>query len=127
MANRLFTGTTCSLGGVITFIADDTVIIANPLNRIYQLGDGTCITLTASGTTTTNNTTTGIFYGPYTSCTQCITPVNSAGVESINCFDCGTGSVTASTMPHAVYTNLQNRSISQINSVTIGGYNGLNN
>ena len=66
MANRLFTGTTCSLGGVITFIADDTVIIANPINRIYQLGDGTCITLTASGATTTNIATAGIFYGPYT-------------------------------------------------------------
>lgn len=127
MANRLFTGTTCSLGGVITFIADDTVIIANPINRIYQLGDGTCITLTASGATTTLDTTKVIFYGPYTSCTQCITPVNSAGVESINCVDCGTGSVTASTMPHAVYTNSQNRAISQINTVGLGGYNGLNN
>ena len=126
MANRLFTGTTCSLGGVVTFVADDTVIIENPLNRIYQLGDGTCITLTASGATTTNKTTAGIFYGPYTSCTQCITPVNSAGVTSVNCVDCGTGTVTASTMPHAVYTNGQNRAISQNNTVTIGGPNGLN-
>jgi hypothetical protein len=128
MANRLFTGTTCSLGGVITFIADDTVIIANPINRIYQLGDGTCITLTASGATTTNITTAGIFYGPYTSCTQCITPVNSAGVTSVNCDSCdGVTGVTITQVPHAVYTNGQNRAISQNNTVTIGGYNGLNN
>jgi len=128
MANRLFTGTTCSLGGVITFIADDTVIIANPINRIYQLGDGTCITLTASGATTTNITTAGIFYGPYTSCTQCITPVNSAGITSINCDACpSVTGVTITQVPHAVYTNGQNRAISQNNTVTIGGYNGLNN
>ena len=126
MANRLFTGTTCGLGGTITFIADDTVIIANPINRIYQLGDGTCITLTASGATTTDNSNAGIFYGPYTSCTQCITPVNSAGVTSVNCLDCGTGTVTASTMPHAVYTNAFNRAVSQNNTVAIGGANGLN-
>jgi len=128
MANRLFTGTTCSLGGVITFIADDTVIIANPINRIYQLGDGTCITLTESGATTTNITTAGIFYGPYTSCTQCITPVNSAGITSINCDACpSVTGVTITQVPHAVYTNGQNRAISQNNTVTIGGYNGLNN
>jgi len=127
MANRLFTGTTCSLSGITTFIADDTIILANSLNKIYQLNDGTCITLTASGATTTNPSTAGVFFGPYTSCTQCITPINSAGVESINCEDCDTGSVTATTMPHAVYTNSQNRAISQINTVSIGGFNGLNN
>ena len=126
MANRLFTGTSCGDSSVITFIADDTILTANTLNKIYQFGDGACITLTASGATTTLDTTKGIFYGPYTSCTQCITPVNSAGVTSVNCVDCGTGTVTASTVPHAVYTNGQNRAISQNNTVTIGGANGLN-
>lgn len=128
MANRLFTGTTCSLGGVITFIADDLILTANPLNRVYQLGDGTCITLTASGATTTNIATDGIFYGPYTSCTQCITPVNSAGVTSINCDTCpSVTGVTITQVPHAVYTNAFNRAISQNNTVGIGGLNGLNN
>jgi len=127
MANRLFTGTTCGLGSVITFIADDTVIIANPINRIYQLDDGTCITLTASGATTTTESNRGVFYGPYTSCTQCITPVNSAGVNSTICYTCDGGTTfTAATVPHAIYTNGQNRAISQINTVTIGGFNGLN-
>lgn len=128
MANRLFTGTTCSLGGVITFIADDTVIITNPINRIYQLGDGTCITLTASGATTTLLANKGVFYGPYTSCTQCITPVNSAGITSISCDSCdNTSGVTITQLPHAIYTNAFNRAISQNNAVTIGGPNGLNN
>jgi len=127
MANRLFTGTSCGNSSVITFIADDTILMANTLNKIYQFGDGTCFTLTASGTTTTLNTTEGIFYGPYETCVACITPVNSAGVTSVNCVDCGTGTLTASTMPHAVYTNGQNRAISQNNTVTVGGFNGLNN
>jgi hypothetical protein len=128
MANRLFTGTTCGVGGVITFIADDTVITANPINRIYQLGDGTCITLTSSGATTTNIATAGIFYGPYTSCTQCITPVNSAGDVSEICNSCDDGiTVTATTAPHSVYTNAFNRAISQLNTVELGGFNGLNN
>jgi hypothetical protein len=127
MANRLLTGTTCSLGAVITFVADDALVMLNPLSRIYQLGDGTCITLTATGATTSSLTTKAIVYGPYTSCTQCITPLNSAGVTSINCDDCGTGTVTATTLPHAIYTNGQNRAISQNNTVTLGGPNGLNN
>jgi len=127
MANRLFTGTSCGNSSVITFIADDTILMANTLNKIYQFGDGTCFTLTASGATTTLNTTEGIFYGPYETCVACITPVNSAGVTSVNCVDCGTGTLTASTMPHAVYTNGQNRAISQNNTVTVGGFNGLNN
>jgi hypothetical protein len=128
MANRYFTGTTCGLGNPITFIADDTTILANALNKIYQLGDGTCITLTASGVTTTIIADKGIFYGPYSSCTQCITPVNSAGVLANNCVSCDNMvTVTATTLPHAIYTNGQNRAISQSNTVSIGGYNGLNN
>jgi len=126
MANRLLTGTTCSLGGIITFIADDSIVMSNALSKIYQLGDGTCITLTATGATTDLQTTKSIVYGPYNTCSQCITPLNSAGMESFNCEDCDTGTVTATTMPHAVYTNGQNRAISQINSVSVGGFNGLN-
>ena len=128
MANRLFTGTSCGDSSVITFIADDTILTANTLNKIYQFGDGACITLTASGATTTLDTTKGIFYGPYTSCTQCITPVNSAGVTSIICDACpSVTGVTITQVPHAVYTNAFNRAISQNNTVTIGGPNGLNN
>jgi hypothetical protein len=127
MANRYFTGTTCGNGSVITFITDDTILTANSLNKIYQLGDGNCITLTASGATTINNTTVGVFYGPYSSCTQCITPVNSSGVNSIICNTCDGTTVTATTAPHSVYTNSFNRAISQINTVGLGGFNGLNN
>jgi hypothetical protein len=127
MANRFFTGTTCGNGITTTFIADDSVIIANPVNRIYQLLDGTCITLTLSGVTTLNNPTTVITYGPYTTCTACITPLNSGGVNSVICATCDGVTVTATTAPHSVYTNNYGRAISQINTVSIGGFNGLNN
>jgi hypothetical protein len=126
MANRYFTGTTCGLGSIITFIAVDTIVTANTINTIYQLGDGTCITLTASGSTTSLDTTKLINYGPYSSCTQCITPVNSAGFSSVICNTCDGTTFTAATAPHAVYTNAQNRAISQSNTVTLGGPNGYN-
>jgi hypothetical protein len=126
MANRFFTGTTCGIGTSITFITNDTLILSNPINRIYQLGDGTCFTLTASGSTTTNNPTAVITYGPYTGCTDCVTPLNSAGVTTIICNTCDGTTFSAITVSHAVYTNSQGRGISQNNTVTIGGFNGLN-
>ncbi len=127
MATRLFTGTTCGNNSTITFTADDTVITGNPLNRIYQLDTGVCFTLTASGGTVTSGVTAFVAYGPYTSCTQCLTPVNSGGIVSADCKDCGTGTFTSSTFNQAIYTNGQNRAIRQNNSVSLGGFNGLNN
>ena len=126
MANRLFTGTTCGGGSNISFISDDTLILANPINRIYQLSDGNCITLISSGATTDLNVTNSIAYGPYTSCTICITPINSAGLTSAICASCTGDTVSLVNVPHAVYTNSLNRAIVQNNTVSIGGFNGLN-
>lgn len=126
MANRLFTGTTCGGGSNISFISDDTLILANPINRVYQLSDGNCITLISSGATTTSDATKSIAYGPYTSCTICITPINSAGVTSAICASCTGETVSLINVPKAIYTNSLNRAIAQINTVSIGGFNGLN-
>jgi len=126
MANRLFTGTTCGGGASISFISDDTLILANPINRVYQLSDGTCITLISSGVTTTSNVTNSIAYGPYTGCTPCITPINSAGVASAICASCTGDTVSLVNVPKATYTNSLNRAIIQSNTVSIGGFNGLN-
>jgi len=127
MAIRLMTGTTCGSSTTITFIADDTIVAANPINRVYQLDSGICFTLTASGTTSTLNATANVAYGPYTSCTLCTTALDSGGVTSTNCKDCGTNSFTSTTFNQAIYTNGQNRAIKQNNTVALGGYNGLNN
>lgn len=52
----------------------------------------------------------------------------SAGVESIICNTCDdVESVTATTVPHAIYTTLKGVAILQINTVALGGFNGLNN
>jgi hypothetical protein len=126
MANRLFTGTTCGGGSNISFISDDTLILANPINRIYQLSDGNCITLISSGATTDLNVTNSIAYGPYTACTPCITPINSAGLTSAICASCTGDTVSLINVPHAIYTNSLNRAIVQNNTVSIGGFNGLN-
>lgn len=128
MANRLFTGTTCNNGLSFTFIADDLIITANPLNRVYQLVNGSCITVTSSGQTTQSDATQVISFGPYSSCTECITPINSAGVSSILCLSCDSvESVTAKTVSHAVYINGMGKAVSQINTVALGGFDGLNN
>jgi hypothetical protein len=128
MANRLFTGTTCNNGLTFTFIADDLIITANPINRVYQLVNGTCITVTSSGATTSSDVTQFISFGPYTSCTQCITPINSAGIESVICASCDSvNSVTAKTVSHAIYINSLGKAVSQINTIALGGFNGLNN
>ena len=127
MANRLFTGTTCGGLTTLTFTSDDTILTANPINRVYQLNTGVCFTLTASGASTNNTVDAVIAYGPYTTCALCLTPVNSGGVTSTNCKDCDTGVFSSSTFNQAVYTNGQNRAISQNNTVALGGFNGLNN
>ena len=127
MALILMSGLTCGGGSIISFVADNQVTSINPLNRIYQLNTGVCFTLTNTGTTTQNSPTEVIAYGPYTSCTQCLTPLNSGGVVSTNCKDCGTNSFTSTTFNQAIYTNGQNRAIYQNNTVALGGFNGLNN
>lgn len=127
MANRLMTGTTCGNSSVFTFIADDTIVAANPLNSVYQLDSGICFTLTASGSTSSLNATANVAFGPYTSCTLCTTALDSGGVTAKDCKDCGTGTFTSSTFNQAVYTNGQNRAIKQNNTVALGGFNGLNN
>ena len=127
MANRYFTGGTCPLSGLTTFIADDTIILANPLNRTYQLSNGLCVVITASGATTTNSSTVGVVFGPYTSCTECITPI-SAGTESTLCLiDCSGVTATKTYPPHSTYVNGFGRAVSQLNSIELGGANGLNN
>jgi hypothetical protein len=128
MALRVMTGTTCGPNTTIIFVADDALTAGNPLSRAYQFDSGLCVNITAISTATTVSAqTANIAFGPYTSCTQCITPANSGGVTSTDCKDCGTGSFTSTTFNQAIYTNGQNRAIRQNNTVALGGFNGLNN
>ena len=55
----------------------------------------------------------------------------SSGTESTLCLICnpGTTGETAAkvTVPHPNYTDGQNNLIIQLNAITVGGFNGLNN
>jgi uncharacterized delta-60 repeat protein len=100
-----------------------------PLNNgVFQLSDGSCVLLESYGVVSRNQPERLITFGPFLSCIECSTPDDSAGVESIICISCDdVYSVTATTVPHAIYLNNQGRAIFQINTVAIGGFNGLNN
>mgnify|MGYP003538300011 FL=1 len=100
-----------------------------PLNNgVFQLSDGSCVLLESYGVVSRNSPDKLITFGPFLSCIECSTPDDRAGIESIICISCDdVYSVTATTVPHAIYLNNQGRAISQINTVEIGGFNGLNN
>jgi hypothetical protein len=50
----------------------------------------------------------------------------SAGtINYEDCINCS-GSVTEKPLPHAIYSNNQGRSVIQLDSVELGGFNGLN-
>ena len=55
----------------------------------------------------------------------------SSGTETticLVCCPCTAGEiVTKKTVPHANYSNGQNEVVVQLNTITIGGFNGLNN
>lgn len=69
-----------------------------------------------------------IVENPCDTCLESVHMKRSAGVESIICNTCDdVESVTATTVPHAIYTTLNGVAILQINTVALGGFNGLNN
>jgi hypothetical protein len=70
-----------------------------------------------------------IFFSNYTSCEECLNGF-SAGTESAICNVCYDGSgytTTTVTAPHPTWTNGQGQAVVQLNAVTLGGPNGLNN
>jgi uncharacterized delta-60 repeat protein len=95
---------------------------------IFQLSEGNCVFID-NYEIVSRNTPNGFFtFGPFISCSECTTPDDSPGTESIICLTCDDPeSVTSTSVPHGVYLNEQGRAIAQINTVGIGGFNGLNN
>jgi hypothetical protein len=59
---------------------------------------------------------------------EALEPLES-GVAYTTCRDCTAvgGGVTTIPQPHAVYTNEFGKAVIQMNSVVLGGINGLNN
>ena len=123
MANRNVTATTCSDLTTVEIIINDSGI---DFSKVYQLPDGRCVNLT-SGSTSTYPLNSYFPYGPYNNCTSCgvALSANTMGDLGVICEDGCSGNTFTVNPPHPVWTNAQNKSVIQINAVTIGG-NGLN-
>jgi hypothetical protein len=126
MAFRYMTGTTCSPSGTITFIAEDNGVA---VSDVFQLSDGRCVTITATGSTTTEYPTVNLAI-EFATCAACLASYSSNTEQVITYIlnsDISAGSGTTKTFvpPHPVWTTNQNHSVLQMNAVTIGG-NGLN-
>jgi len=122
--NTLVTATTCH-GEVINYVIDSRQIVDN---KVYQLSNGICVTLSI-GALTTQSTTMSFSYGPYDSCTQCYTPLSADTAQNGSIF-CNQDSYTGNTAskvyaPSPIYTNELGKAVVQLNAVVIGG-NGLN-
>jgi hypothetical protein len=123
MANATYTGTTCG-GGSITFVSNEGLLTG----KTYQDFDLSCITINTSGSTSSDITKT-FLYGPFNSCSGCTAPIQ-AGVDYTTCKECTISGDTVTTVisqPHAIYTNEFGKAVEQMNSVVLGGINGLNN
>jgi hypothetical protein len=71
-----------------------------------------------------------IIFSNYTTCDECLYGF-SAGTESticVVCCPCTTGeTITSVSPPHPSWTNQQGQTVIQLNAITLGGPNGLNN
>jgi len=126
MANRFMTGTTCSSGEVLTFVASDNGV---SVNDVFQLSDGRCITITATGATT-NDAINANLVIEFASCAACRAPYSANTQSAIPIYLNSTisnGSATAISFnpPNPVWLDNQHHAVVQLNAVTIGG-NGLN-
>ena len=122
--NTLVTATTCH-GEVINYVIDGRQIVDN---KVYQLSNGICVTLSI-GALTTQSATMSFSYGPYDTCTQCYTPLSADTAQNGSIF-CNQDSYTGNTAskvyaPSPIYTNELGKAVVQLNAVVIGG-NGLN-
>lgn len=62
--------------------------------------------------------------GPFENC-DCPEPPRSANTETVICVVCS-GETSTITPPHAVYTDAQGIAVTQMNTVVLGGPDGLN-
>jgi hypothetical protein len=114
-----------------TFIVDFGVVTPTT-GETYSFSDGltgeticgTVISGTASSTTYSAMTL-------YDNCHECIIDIpRSANTEENICINiCGPSgnTVTSVTSPHPVWTDNYGTPVTQLNAITLGGQNGLNN
>lgn len=107
------------------------------LNQVYSIltSSGTLNCFTFLNYDSGGSATDGLISieGGYVDCNQCtvLSLPQSANTEVFVCeYICVTGgtgsSVVVVTPPHPQYSNTQGNSVTQLNMITIGGFNGLN-
>ena len=110
--------------------------IVPQLNQVYSIltssGTLNCFTSTGYASGTASEGLVSI-EGPYVDCPQCtvLSLPQSANTEVFVCeYICVTGgtgsSVVVVTPPHPQYSNTQGNPVTQLNMITLGGFNGLN-
>ena len=121
MANSIYTGTTCG-GDSIIFVSNSGLLTG----KTYQDYDLTCITIQSSASTI-NDVNKAFLYGPFNSCSACTSPI-SAGTESTVCVvsNCDPNTNIIVNVPHPTWTNAYGKSITLLDSIELGGINGLN-
>lgn len=72
-----------------------------------------------------------VISGPYLNRCECTEQPRSANTESTICVICcectENQTITSVSPPHPVWTDSQGTSVTQLNAITLGGMNGLNN
>ena len=96
--------------------------------RLFNIESGESICATSLGT----SVNTGVSYwepdeGPFTTCDECTDKISrSANTETELCVVCS-GTTSSVVPPHAVYSDGFGNPVTQLNTVVLGGPNGLNN
>jgi hypothetical protein len=94
-----------------------------------QFGSETSFCATFDGLSSTGETNYSYVSGPFSLCEDCgeePEPIRSANTETVICEVCSGETVTLYP-PHAQYSDGQNNIVIQMNTVALGGENGLNN
>ena len=94
-----------------------------------QFGSEIPFCATFNGLSSTGTTNYSYVSGPFSNCEDCgqePSPTRSANAETVICEVCSGETITLYP-PHAQYSDSQNNIVIQMNTVALGGENGLNN
>ena len=92
-----------------------------------QFGSETSFCATFDGLSSTGETNYSYVSGPFSLCEDCgQEPIRSANTETVICEVCS-GNTIVLIPPHAQYSDAQNNIVIQMNTIALGGENGLNN
>jgi hypothetical protein len=102
--------------------------LENVNSGCFTVGNATSSAATlvvATAVSFTNSCSDCLDYNDGSALTGGTTNTQSGTIVYEYCITCS-GDTTTQAMPHAIYSNAQGRSVVQVDSVALGGFNGLN-